>query len=45
MCGIIALLLANPEEPVFGPIYNGLVALQHRGQDAAGIMTATDKRL
>lgn len=45
MCGIIAILLANAEEPVFPQLYDGLLALQHRGQDAAGMITSTSKRM
>lgn len=37
MCGIIGINSAS--DPVVQEIYDGLVSLQHRGQDAAGIMT------
>ncbi len=36
MCGVIGIL-ANSD--VVGEIYDGLATLQHRGQDAAGVMT------
>ena len=36
MCGIIA---ASGFEDVIQDLYEGLIVLQHRGQDAAGIMT------
>jgi len=36
MCGILAILLADPSAAVNQDIYDGLTALQHRGQDAAG---------
>uniref|UniRef100_K3WBA6 Amidophosphoribosyltransferase n=1 Tax=Globisporangium ultimum (strain ATCC 200006 / CBS 805.95 / DAOM BR144) TaxID=431595 RepID=K3WBA6_GLOUD len=45
MCGIIAILLANPHEHCNQGLYDGLTVLQHRGQDAAGIMTCEKKRL
>ena len=35
MCGILALY--SPESDVAKDIYDGLIQLQHRGQDAAGI--------
>ena len=35
MCGILALY--NPKADVAKDIYDGLIQLQHRGQDAAGI--------
>ena len=40
MCGVIGLLLANATENCRKDVYDGLTVLQHRGQDAAGIVTA-----
>ena len=42
MCGIIGIV---GKSPVNQAIYDGLTVLQHRGQDAAGIMTCDDNRL
>lgn len=42
MCGIIGLVCKSN---VNQSIYDGLMVLQHRGQDAAGIMTSADNRL
>lgn len=42
MCGIVALLSQNT---VNQGIYDALTALQHRGQDAAGIMTCAEGQL
>ncbi|MCX6554564.1 MAG: amidophosphoribosyltransferase [Candidatus Aminicenantes bacterium] len=39
MCGILGIYSS---EPVIGKLYNGLLTLQHRGQDSAGIMTYDD---
>ncbi len=36
MCGIVGILAQNP---VASDLYDSLIHLQHRGQDAAGIMT------
>ncbi|GMI46352.1 hypothetical protein TrCOL_g3377 [Triparma columacea] len=45
MCGIIGLLLADADENVNQMLFDGLTVLQHRGQDAAGIVTSSNKRL
>ncbi|MBI1195127.1 MAG: amidophosphoribosyltransferase [Gammaproteobacteria bacterium] len=42
MCGIIGLVCKSN---VNQSIYDGLMVLQHRGQDAAGIMTSADNKL
>lgn len=42
MCGIIGIVA---HERVNQALYDGLTVLQHRGQDAAGIMTCDDNRL
>jgi amidophosphoribosyltransferase len=39
MCGILGLMM---NRPVAQDIYDGLIVLQHRGQDSAGIMTYDD---
>ena len=41
MCGIVGVVCA-PGEQAVGPLYEALLALQHRGQDAAGIITDRD---
>ena len=43
MCGIVALF--NPNENVANSIYDGLIQLQHRGQDAAGIATLNENKM
>ena len=42
MCGIVAII---SKQAVNQDIYDGLTALQHRGQDAAGIMTSCEGQL
>ncbi|MCP3915345.1 MAG: amidophosphoribosyltransferase [bacterium] len=42
MCGFIGIYGPDGTD-VAGEIYEGLLAVQHRGQDAAGIITFTDK--
>jgi len=37
MCGILGVVASNPVNQL---LYDGLLVLQHRGQDAAGIVTA-----
>ena len=43
MCGIVALFSTN--ESVANAIYDGLIQLQHRGQDAAGISTLNENKM
>jgi len=42
MCGILGILAKSP---VNQPLYDGLLVLQHRGQDAAGILTSDASRI
>lgn len=42
MCGIVGVV---SQEPVNQGIYDALTVLQHRGQDAAGIVTSDGKKL
>lgn len=39
MCGILGI--ASRQDEVFAELYDGLLMLQHRGQDASGIVTYT----
>ena len=42
MCGIIGIVNTSGQR-VFEEIYRGLHAIQHRGQDAAGILTFSNR--
>ncbi|GGP24558.1 amidophosphoribosyltransferase [Silvimonas amylolytica] len=42
MCGILGIVAKTPVNQL---LYDGLLVLQHRGQDAAGIVTAEDQRM
>lgn len=44
MCGIFAISNASKDSFVNQSIFDGLTLLQHRGQDAAGIVTIHDNR-
>ena len=41
MCGILGVVAKTPVNQL---LYDGLLVLQHRGQDAAGIVTADGKK-
>ncbi|MEW5996820.1 MAG: amidophosphoribosyltransferase [Candidatus Micrarchaeota archaeon] len=43
-CGIVAVL-SKTGKPVANYVYNGMLALQHRGQDAAGMAVYNGKKL
>ena len=45
MCGIIGLVYSDQKLHVNQALVDGLTILQHRGQDAAGIVTAHNNRL
>ena len=42
MCGILGVVARSPVNQI---LYDGLLLLQHRGQDAAGIVTAEHNRI
>lgn len=42
MCGIVAIY---SHSPVNHQLYDALLTLQHRGQDAAGMLTCDNERL
>jgi len=42
MCGILGIVAHSPVNQI---LYDGLLLLQHRGQDAAGIVTAEHNRI
>jgi amidophosphoribosyltransferase len=42
MCGIVAIV---GKQPVNQSLYDALLVLQHRGQDAAGIVTSAEQKL
>lgn len=44
MCGIIGVFLSNEDESANQVLVDCLTLLQHRGQDAAGIITICDNR-
>merc|ERR1711865_540102 len=44
MCGIAAILLANTADHCRQEVYDALTVLQHRGQDACGMVTAETRR-
>ena len=44
MCGIIGIL-SKPDSQVAQSLYDGLLVLQHRGQDAAGIVTSDHENI
>jgi len=42
-CGVFGV--CNPKHDIVHNIYNGLVSLQHRGQESAGISTVKNRRI
>lgn len=45
MCGIIGILCSNEDDYVNQMLFDALTVLQHRGQDAAGMVVADRERL
>jgi len=47
MCGVVGITLGNPQEgqTVCQELYDALIHLQHRGQDAAGIATSEQGKI
>ena len=43
MCGVVGIFHNNTDAA--NDIYDGLIQLQHRGQDAAGIATLEDSKM
>ena len=43
MCGIVGIY--HKDKSVAGEIYDGLIQVQHRGQDSAGICTLDKKHM
>jgi glucosamine 6-phosphate synthetase-like amidotransferase/phosphosugar isomerase protein len=43
MCGIVGVLLEDPDAQVNQMLFDALTVLQHRGQDAAGMVVTSSK--
>ncbi|CAH2351877.1 amidophosphoribosyltransferase [[Candida] railenensis] len=43
MCGILGIVLADQQQNVAAELFEGCMFLQHRGQDAAGIVTCGNR--
>jgi hypothetical protein len=44
-CGVVGVILSDPNQHVNQMIFDALTVLQHRGQDAAGMVTCDGKHL
>jgi amidophosphoribosyltransferase len=44
-CGVFGIFLENPERDAAPLVYYGLLSLQHRGQESAGIAVVKDKAI